>query len=422
MYPDLYGLEMAKKHAGACLGQLPPHLFAIGQAAYSALSNQKQNQAIIMSGESGSGKTEATKLIMQYLAAIVPRGGLNSGKITEQILEASPLLESFGNAKTARNDNSSRFGKYLEVYFKSGIIGAKITHYLLEKSRIVTQARGERNYHIFYELLGGLNETERTKYGLLEADKYFYLNQGSSDCTPNGSCKEWSSLQGAMQVLGFTDSERDGIIRVLASVLHLGNVYFHRRQLRNSMEGVELGSEGAECKWASHLLDISSEDLIRSLKTRLTETRNELLYTPLTIDQALDSRDAFAKALYYGLFSWLVSRINSIIHKGGTHDACRISILDIFGFESLEENSFDQMCINYANESLQLYFNKHVFKLEQAEYAKERLEWTQLEWEDNLPVIHLLAKKPVGIFHLLGEAIYETIFLKLAEHFFLFTR
>jgi myosin XV len=265
-------------------GELPPHLFAIGQAAYSALVNQRQNQAIIISGESGSGKTESNKLIMQYLAAIVPGSGAHSNKITEQILEASPLLESFGNAKTSKNDNSSRFGKYLEVYFKSGaIIGAKITQYLLEKSRIVTQSNEERNYHIFYELLGGMSEADRTKYGLLEADKYFYLNQGSSDCSPNGSCKEWSSLQGAMQVLGFSDGEREGIIRVLAAVLHLGNVYFHRRQLRNSMEGVELGSEGAECKWASYLLEISSEGLIRSLKTRLTETRNELLYTPLTI-------------------------------------------------------------------------------------------------------------------------------------------
>lgn len=341
---------------------------------------------------------------MQYLAAIVPSGGLKSNKITEQILEASPLLESFGNAKTLKNDNSSRFGKYLEVYFKSGaIIGAKITQYLLEKSRIVTQSRDERNYHIFYELLSGLNETDRAKYGLLQADKYFYLNQGGSDCSPNGSCKEWSSLQGAMQVLGFSEVEREGIIRVLSSVLHLGNVYFHRKQLRHSMEGVELGSEAAECKWASHLLEISSEGLIRSLKTRLTETRNELLYSPLTIDQALDARDAFAKALYSGLFNWLVSKINSIIHKGGTHDAHRMSVLDIFGFESLEENSFEQLCINYANESLQLFFNKHVFKLEQAEYAKERLEWEHQEWEDNMPIIHLMAKKPVGIFHLLGE-------------------
>lgn len=252
-------------------------------------------------------------------------------------------------------------------------------------------------------MLEGLSEAERAKYGLLEADKYFYLNQGSSDCSPNGSCKEWSSLKGAMQVLGLSDTEREGIIRVLASVLHLGNVYFHRKQLRHGVEGVELGSDGAECKWASHLLDIPSEGLIRSLKTRLTETRNEILYTPLTIDQALDARDSFAMTLYSGLFNWLISKVNSITHKGGTHDAHKISLLDIFGFESLEENSFEQICINFTNESLQLYFNKHIFQLEQAEYAKERLEWSPLGWEDNLPIIHLLAKKPVGIFHLLGK-------------------
>lgn len=283
-HPELYGLEMAKRHSMSVLGQLPPHLFAIGQAAYSSLISRRQNQAIIVSGESGSGKTESTKLIMQYLAAIVPRSGMSSHKITEQILEASPLLESFGNAKTSMNDNSSRFGKYLEVYFKNGaIIGAKIIPYLLEKSRIVTQNTDERNYHIFYELLGGLSESERTKYGLLEADKYFYLNQGCTDCTPNGSCKEWSSLQSSLHVLGFSELERESIIKVLGAVLHLGNVYFHRKQLRNSMEGVELGSEGAECKWAGHLLGISYEDLIRSLRSKITETRAELVETPLNI-------------------------------------------------------------------------------------------------------------------------------------------
>ncbi|XP_059608839.1 unconventional myosin-XV [Phlebotomus argentipes] len=398
MFPDSYGLEVAKKYAGRPLGTLPPHLFAIGAAAHAALPSP---QVVVISGESGAGKTESTKLVMQYLAAVVPGGGSASAVITEQILEAAPLLEAFGNARTARNDNSSRFGKYLEVYFKQGaIVGAKITQYLLEKSRIVTQAPGERNYHVFYELLGGLSDAERTKYGLLEAEKYFYLNQGGSDCAPGRV--DWESLQGAMQVLGVTESEREGIVRVLASVLHLGNIYFHRRQLRHGQEGVEVGSD-AEIKWSAHLLQISSEGLLRSLTTRITEARAERLHTPLSIDQALDVRDAFAKALYSGLFSWLVSRINSIVHKGGTHDAQRISILDIFGFEDLAENSFEQLCINYANENLHLYFNKHVFKLEQAEYARERLEWTPLTWEDNLPVIHLMAKKPVGIFHLLDD-------------------
>ncbi|XP_058458630.1 unconventional myosin-XV isoform X2 [Malaya genurostris] len=398
MFADAYGIEIAKMYSGKSLGTLPPHLFAISSAAHAALPSP---QVVVISGESGSGKTESTKLVMQYLAAVVPGGGSASAVITEQILEAAPLLEAFGNAKTTRNDNSSRFGKYLEIFFKSGaIIGAKITQYLLEKSRIVTQAPGERNYHVFYELLGGLSETDRTKYGLLDVDKYFYLNQGGSDCSPGRV--DWASLQSAMQVLGVSENEREGIVNVLASVLHLGNIYFHRRQLRHGQEGVEIGSD-AEIKWAAHLLQIPSEGIHRSLTSRITETRSERLYTPLSIDQALDARDALAKALYSGLFNWLVLRINSIVHKGGTYDAHRISILDIFGFENLVENSFEQLCINYANESLQLYFNKHVFKLEQAEYIKERLEWKPLEWEDNLPVIHLLAKKPVGIFHLLDD-------------------
>ncbi|CRK99256.1 CLUMA_CG012669, isoform A [Clunio marinus] len=334
MHPHLYGLEMAKKYEKAAPGQMPPHLFGVGQKVYSALENQRQNQVIIVTGESGSGKTEATKLIMQYLVANNAGSRINLNRVSEQILEASSLLESFGNAKSSRNDNSSRFGKYLEVYFKAGvIIGAKVNQYLLEKYRVVSQVNDERNFHIFYDMLGGLNENERKKYGLLEADKYFYLNQGASDCNPN---RDWSSLQSAMHILDLTDNEREGINRILGSILHLGNVYFHRRQLRSSLEGVEIGSEGAECKWASHLLDISSEDLIRSLMIKITEARGELLYFPLTIDQALDARDAFAK-------------------------------------------------------------------LEQAEYQKERLEWTPLGWEDNLPVIHLLAKKPVGIFHLLDD-------------------
>nr|CAD7588441.1 unnamed protein product [Timema genevievae] len=180
---DIYGLDMVKKYEGQILGTLPPHLFAVGSAAYSHLSKEGatpvENQVVVISGESGSGKTESTKLVMQYLAAV---NKSSSNVITEQILEASPLLESFGNAKTVRNDNSSRFGKYLEVHFKEGVIlGAKVTEYLLEKSRIVTQAPEERNYHVFYEMLKGLSEEGKEKYGLLTPEKYFYLNQASLD-------------------------------------------------------------------------------------------------------------------------------------------------------------------------------------------------------------------------------------------------
>ncbi|XP_014248612.2 unconventional myosin-XV isoform X2 [Cimex lectularius] len=395
---DMYGLDMVKKYEGQILGTLPPHLFAIGSAAYSAMS--RGNQVVIISGESGSGKTESTKLVMQYLAAV---NRAPSNIVTEQILEASPLLESFGNAKTARNDNSSRFGKFLEVHFKEGVIlGGKVTEYLLEKSRIVTQAPEERNYHVFYELLAGLTEESKLKYGLLSADKYFYLNQGES-CEIDGKydSDDFQSLMSAMQVLGFTSDEQDTIFRILSSVLHLGNVYFHRKQLKHGQEGVEIGSD-AEIRWAGHLLQISVDGIKMALTTKTTEARNERLLTALTIDQALDARDAFAKALYSSLFAWLVARINHIVYKG-TKRTTAISILDIFGFEDFKENSFEQLCINYANEHLQCYFNKHIFKLEQQEYAKEKIQWQNITYTDNLPVIHLLSKKPVGILHLLDD-------------------
>ncbi|XP_075232051.1 unconventional myosin 10A isoform X3 [Lycorma delicatula] len=395
---DMYGLDVVKRYEGQILGTLPPHLFAIGSAAYSALS--RCSQVVVISGESGSGKTESTKLVMQYLAAV---NKSPSNLITEQILEASPLLESFGNAKTVRNDNSSRFGKFLEVHFKDGVIlGAKVTEYLLEKSRIVTQAPDERNYHVFYELLAGLSEETKLKYGLLSADKYFYLNQGGS-CEIDGKydSEDFQSLLSAMQVLGFTSEEQDTIFRILASVLHLGNVYFHRKQLKHGQEGVEIGSD-AEIRWTGHLLQLSVDGIKQALTTKTTEARNERLLTALSIDQALDARDAFAKALYSSLFAWLVARINHIVYKG-TKKTTAISILDIFGFEDFKENSFEQLCINYANENLQFYFNKHIFKLEQQEYAKEKIVWQNITYSDNLPVIHLLSKKPVGILHLLDD-------------------
>lgn len=409
---DMYGLDMVKKYEGQILGTLSPHLFAIGSAAYSALASSG-NQVVVISGESGSGKTECTKLVMQYLAAV---NKSPSNLITEQILEASPLLESFGNAKTVRNDNSSRFGKFLQVHFKDGVIlGAKVTEYLLEKSRIVTQAPEERNYHVFYELLSGLSDDTKLKYGLLSPDKYFYLNQGGN-CEIDGKydAEDFQSLMSAMQVLGFTSEEQDTIFRILASVLHLGNVYFHRKQLKHGQEGVEIGSD-AEIRWTGHLLKLEVDGIKQALTTKTTEARNERLLTALTIDQALDTRDAFAKALYSSLFGWLVTRINHIVYKG-TKKTAAISILDIFGFEDFKENSFEQLCINYANENLQFYFNKHIFKLEQQEYIKEKISWQNIAFTDNVPVIHLLSKKPVGILHLLDD---ESNFPKATDVSFL---
>ena len=393
---DIYGLDQVKLYEGRILGTLPPHLFAVGSSAYSqvtAANNASANQVVVISGESGSGKTESTKLVMQYLAAV---NRAPNNLVTEQILEATPLLESFGNAKTPRNDNSSRFGKYLEVYFRDGVIvGGRITQYLLEKSRIVTQAAEERNYHVFYELLAGLDQQLRDKYGLLTPDKYFYLNQGGN-CEIDGKSdtQDFKALLSAMQVLGFTSEEQDTIFKILASVLHLGNVYFHRKQMRHGQEGVEVGSD-AEIRWAAHLLQASSDGIIRALTTKTTEARNERVFTALNIDQALDARDAFAKALYSSLFSWLVARVNHIVYKG-TKQTAAISILDIFGFENFTENSLEQLCINYANENLQFYFNKHIFKLEQQEYAKEKIDWTTINYTVSGSQIIILVKITEG--------------------------
>ncbi|XP_022668747.1 unconventional myosin-XV-like isoform X2 [Varroa destructor] len=399
---DIYGVDAVKRYEGQILGSLPAHIFATASAAYQKLNkggSELENQVVVISGESGSGKTESTKLILRYLAAVNRSA---SNLVTEQILEASPLLEAFGNAKTVKNDNSSRFGKYMQVFFNDGVItGARTIDYLLEKSRIVTQAQDERNYHVFYELLAGLSDQEKEKYGLQTADKYFYLNQGGSiECGSKNDVEDFRSLLAAIQVLGLSSEETDVIFRILAAVLHLGNVYFHRKPLKHGTEGVDVGSE-AEVRWASHLLQTPAEGILRSLTTKATEARGERLLTPLNIDQALDARDAIAKALYSTLFSWLVKRVNAIVYKGPRR-AC-IAILDIFGFESLQENSFEQLCINYANENLHSYLNRHVFKLEQAEYAKERIEWIPLAYPDNQAVISLIAKKPVGILHLLDD-------------------
>lgn len=388
------------RYEGKVLGTLPAHLFAIGAAAFSSLTSESpRSQVVVISGESGSGKTESTKLVMQYLAAV---NRATSNLITEQILEASPLLEAFGNAKTARNDNSSRFGKYLEVHFANGLItGAQVTEYLLEKSRIITHAPGERNYHVFYEMLKGLSSQQRDKYGLLTADKYFYLNQGGEvGIDGKDDAEDWSSLCSAMQVLGLTSEEQDSILRVLASVLHLGNVYFHRKALRHGQEGVEIGSD-AEVRWVGHLLHLDAAGIKKLLTTKTTEARGERVHIPLTIDQALDARDALAKTLYSTLFGWLVTRINSIVQCPSSTPS--INLLDIFGFEDFRENSFEQLCINYANEHMHHHFNKCVFKIEQAEYAKERLQWTPVSYADNSTAIALLAKKPVGILHLLDD-------------------
>ncbi|GAA6230048.1 unconventional myosin-XV-like [Lates japonicus] len=406
---NMYGTDMVLQYEGRSLSDNPPHLFAIANLSYTTMMDAKKDQCIVISGESGSGKTEATKLILRYLTAIH-----HKRNVTQQILEATPLLESFGNAKTVRNDNSSRFGKYTQIYMEEGVISGAITsQYLLEKSRIVFQAKSERNYHIFYEMLAGLPPHEKRSLYLQEAETYYYLNQGGN-CTIEGKDdgEDFKRLLSAMDILCFTPEELNGIYRLLSSVLHLGNVYFQPHQA----EGQEVASvvSAQEIRVVAELLQVSPDGLQKSVTFKLTDTVQEKIYTPLTVESAVDARDAVAKILYSLLFSWLTERINGRVYP--RNEALSISILDIYGFEELQVNSFEQLCINYANETLQFYFNRVIFQEEQEEYMREQIEWQQQPFGHNQACLDLIAAKPHGILRILDD---QCGFPQATDHTFL---
>ncbi|XP_028303243.1 unconventional myosin-XV isoform X2 [Gouania willdenowi] len=408
---NIYGTDMVLQYEGHGLSDNPPHLFAIANLSYTTMMDAKKDQCIVISGESGSGKTEATKLILRYLTAIH-----HKRNVTQQIeiLEATPLLESFGNAKTVRNDNSSRFGKYTQIFMEEGVISGAITsQYLLEKSRIVFQAKSERNYHIFYEMLAGLPPNEKHMLYLQEAETYYYLNQGGN-CTIDGKDdgEDFRRLLSAMDILCFTPEELNGVYRILSSVLHLGNVYFQPHQA----EGQEVASvvSTQEIRVISELLQVSPESLQKSVIFKLTDAAREKIYTPLTVESAVDARDAVAKILYSLLFGWLMERINSRVYP--RMEAHSISILDIYGFEELQVNSFEQLCINYANENLQFFFNKVVFQEEQEEYMREQIMWQQQPFSHNQACLDLIAAKPHGILRILDD---QCGFPQATDHTFL---
>ncbi|XP_070338360.1 unconventional myosin-XV isoform X6 [Equus asinus] len=406
----IYGPEQVQQYSGRALGENPPHLFAIANLAFAKMLDATQDQCIIISGESGSGKTEATKLILRYLAAMNPKRG-----VMQQILEATPLLESFGNAKTVRNDNSSRFGKFVEIFLEGGVISGAITsQYLLEKSRIVFQAKNERNYHIFYELLAGLPAQLRRAFCLQEAETYYYLNQGGNcEISGKSDADDFRRLLAAMEVLGFSSEDQDSIFRILASILHLGNVYFEKYE--TDAQEVASVVSAREIQAVAELLQVSPEGLQKAITFRVTETMQEKIFTPLTVESAVDARDAIAKVLYALLFSWLIARVNALVSP--QQDALSIAILDIYGFEQdLSFNSFEQLCINYANENLQYLFNKIVFQEEQEEYIREQIDWQEIAFADNQPCINLISLKPHGILRILDD---QCCFPQATDHTFL---
>ncbi|XP_070694720.1 unconventional myosin-IXAa isoform X3 [Pempheris klunzingeri] len=418
----IYNPKYVKMYDNHTLGDLEPHIYAVADVAYHAMLQRERNQCIVISGESGSGKTQSTNFLIHHLTALSQKG-FASG-VEQIILGAGPVLEAFGNAKTAHNNNSSRFGKFIQVnYQESGTVrGAYVEKYLLEKSRLVYQEHNERNYHVFYYLLAGASEDERKAFHLKKPEEYHYLSQmtkstrqlhwdsyyeSEPDCfTVEGEDlkHDFERLQLAMEMVGFLPATRRQIFSLLSAILHLGNIRYKRKTYRD--DSIDICNPEV-LPVISELLEVKEEMLFEALTTRKTITVGEKLIVPYKLSEAGTVRDSMAKSLYSALFDWIVFRINhallNVKDLVETTKILSIGVLDIFGFEDYENNSFEQFCINFANERLQHYFNQHIFKLEQEEYRAEGISWRNIDYIDNTGCITLISKKPTALFHLLDE-------------------
>ncbi|KAL6106364.1 myo9a [Pungitius sinensis] len=419
----VYNPKYVKLYDNHTLGKLEPHIYAVADVAYHAMLQRRKNQCIVISGESGSGKTQSTNFLIHHLTALSQKG-FASG-VEQIILGAGPVLEAFGNAKTAHNNNSSRFGKFIQVnYQESGTVrGAYVEKYLLEKSRLVYQEHNERNYHVFYYLLAGASDDERKSFHLLKPEEYHYLNQMTKkshklhwdnyyeselqDCfTVEGEDlkHDFERLQLAMEMVGFLPTTRKQIFSLLSAILHLGNIRYKKKTYRE--DSIDICNPEV-LPIVSELLEVKEEVLLEALTTRKTVTVGERLIVPYKLAEAGTVRDSMAKSLYSALFDWIVFRTNhALLNNKDLEDNSKIlsiGVLDIFGFEDYENNSFEQFCINFANERLQHYFNQHIFKLEQEEYRAEGINWHNIEYIDNSGCLNLISKKPTALFHLLDE-------------------
>ncbi|XP_078804583.1 unconventional myosin-IXAa isoform X6 [Oryzias latipes] len=419
----VYNPKYVKLYDNHTLGKLEPHIYAVADVAYHAMLQRKKNQCIVISGESGSGKTQSTNFLIHHLTALSQKG-FASG-VEQIILGAGPVLEAFGNAKTAHNNNSSRFGKFIQVnYQESGTVrGAYVEKYLLEKSRLVYQEHNERNYHVFYYLLAGASDEERKAFHLLKPEEYHYLNQMTKklhklhwdsyyDGEPQDSFTvegedlkhDFERLQLAMEMVGFLPATRKQIFSLLSAILHLGNIRYKKKAYRD--DSVDICNPEV-LPIVSELLEVKEEMLLEALTTRKTVTVGERLIVPYKLAEAGSVRDSMAKSLYSAMFDWIVFRTNHALlnNKDLEHSSkiLSIGVLDIFGFEDYENNSFEQFCINFANERLQHYFNQHIFKLEQEEYRAEGITWHNIDYIDNSGCLNLISKKPTALFHLLDE-------------------
>ncbi|XP_036890218.1 unconventional myosin-VI isoform X5 [Sturnira hondurensis] len=428
--PKIYSSETIKSYQGKSLGTMPPHVFAIADKAFRDMKVLKMSQSIIVSGESGAGKTENTKFVLRYLTESYGTGQ----DIDDRIVEANPLLEAFGNAKTVRNNNSSRFGKFVEIHFneKSSVVGGFVSHYLLEKSRICVQGKEERNYHIFYRLCAGASEDIREKLHLSSPDNFRYLNRGCTRYFANketdkqilqnrrspeylkaGSLKDpllddhgdFIRMCTAMKKIGLDDEEKLDLFRVVAGVLHLGNIDFE--EAGSTSGGCNLKNKSTpSLEYCAELLGLDQDDLRVSLTTRVMlttagGTKGTVIKVPLKVEQANNARDALAKTVYSHLFDHVVNRVNQCFPFETS--SYFIGVLDIAGFEYFEHNSFEQFCINYCNEKLQQFFNERILKEEQELYQKEGLGVNEVHYVDNQDCIDLIEAKLVGILDILDE-------------------
>ncbi|XP_062414842.1 unconventional myosin-Vb isoform X2 [Pungitius pungitius] len=395
----IYGEEVIRAYSGQNMGDMDPHIFAVAEEAYKQMARDEKNQSIIVSGESGAGKTVSAKYAMRFFATV--GGSTSDTNVEEKVLASSPIMEAIGNAKTTRNDNSSRFGKYIEIGFNQQyrIIGANMRTYLLEKSRVVFQAEDERNYHIFYQLCASASLPEYKDLCLTSAEDFTFTSMGENIFIEGvNDAADLEKTREAFTLLGIKEGNQSSIFKVIASILHLGNIEICSQR---DGESCHVSRNDLHLKHFCTLLGVELKQMEHWLCHRKLVTATETYVKNMSTKQAENARDALAKHIYARMFDWIVEHINKALHTSSKQHSF-IGVLDIYGFETFEVNSFEQFCINYANEKLQQQFNSHVFKLEQEEYMKEQIPWTLIDFYDNQPCIDLIEAR-LGILDLLDE-------------------
>ncbi|XP_052824673.1 unconventional myosin-Ic isoform X1 [Octopus bimaculoides] len=397
---DIYNNDIMQSYRNINFYELPPHIFAIADAAYRSMRGENRDQCVLISGESGAGKTEASKKLLQYIAACNVHSS-EVERVKDRLLKSNPVLEAFGNAKTTRNDNSSRFGKFMDIQFdyKGAPVGGHILNYLLEKSRVIHHAPGERNFHVFYQLLCSKDQELLEKLNLDgDPNKYHYLCQGKSiKIASIDDKKNFEEMRQALKICDFSCSEEESLFAIVAAVIHLGNITHKEDQ------GVAKLSLNGHETYIAKLLGCPEEQLIAALENRTIDVRQEKMQTPLNLEQAIYARDALAKGIYDRLFTWIVKKINTSLATKCKEKCTLLGLLDIYGFEIFQINGFEQFCINYCNEKLQQLFIELTLKSEQEEYQREGIEWEPVQFFNNKIICDMVEGRPIGVIAIMDE-------------------